>query len=407
MKFGTLSTHFSRVAAKLLSDHEIHNRHLSHYEFGGNEDLCRVFGNESWRSRDARFLRLADEEEMSEVTSVAWDDSRGDNPDGAAQWRLSLKDVWAMGLSRRNDLMVIGVRSDGQILIVVAGNGSSQSQMAHLFGLPGDLGEEFFVADFENGEDRELDLASVLTLESLGIAAIAQPPEADRTLSEMGPEFPSPDDLFGAALKHAYAVDPIADPDGALVERVLFEMSLFGKAERDGRRDHAKALMEAFMESDAEDLDDFLDHVETLADRRLSYVRSAIGSHADLILNAHGVECERNAATEGDSHVDFLFPSSEAYRDSSFPVSRLCVLRVEAMFRAHWWDVKSDAKRIEQKHLLSLEGTISERQSDVMLECGITLVSPACLHRTFTARQLSSIMNVREFIEEMKQRQRG
>lgn len=65
----------------------------------------------------------------------------------------------------------------------------------------------------------------------------------------------------------------------------------------------------------------------------------------------------------------------------------------------------SEADRIEKKHLLSLEATISSNQTDEMQAKNLQLVLPRRLHNTYTEKQQLWLMDVFSFIELVRERQ--
>lgn len=64
-----------------------------------------------------------------------------------------------------------------------------------------------------------------------------------------------------------------------------------------------------------------------------------------------------------------------------------------------WRQVLSEAKRIQQKHLFTLEPGISENQTAEMKVKRLQLVLPNSLHETYKPSQKGSLMNLREFVE--------
>ena len=60
-----------------------------------------------------------------------------------------------------------------------------------------------------------------------------------------------------------------------------------------------------------------------------------------------------------------------------------------------------EADRIAIKHLLTLEPGISRRQTDEMTAQSVVLVVPSSIEETFTAKQRSQLMTVRDFLNEL------
>ncbi len=64
-----------------------------------------------------------------------------------------------------------------------------------------------------------------------------------------------------------------------------------------------------------------------------------------------------------------------------------------------------EADRIERKHLITLEGAISDNQTNEMISRRLQLVVPKEIHSTFTARQQSWLYSVKDYLEEIREKQ--
>ncbi|UXU75523.1 MULTISPECIES: type II restriction endonuclease [unclassified Paracoccus (in: a-proteobacteria)] len=405
MRYGSLSDHFVRVAAKRLAVVEADTRRSNQHEFNGVEALRNVLGPEEFRNRSARFIWLGGENEgVTDTAPVSWYDSRRNQPHRSSEWRLYFKANAVMELAAEGDLLVIGLRPDGELLFIVAPERSTlENQIAWLFGLDGELGGGFRFASFEGREDRGLDFVANYVLEELGIEPAE--PEADlldRIVADWGREFPPSRELSAAARRHAVAPDPREDADGALMGWMEFEEALFRRLER---RVVAERLGTGFATDGEADVDGFLSFSLSVQNRRKSRMGLSLENHVEAVLTACGIRHERGARTEGNSRPDFLFPSSAAYRDPCFDPLLLSMLGVKSTLKDRWRQVLAEAARIERKHLLTLEPGISVAQTDEMIRNALQLVVPAALHRTFTTPQAAWLMDFRNFLGVVAERQ--
>lgn len=405
MRYGSLSDHFVRIAAKRLAAVEADTSRSNQHEFNGVEALRNVLGSEEFRNRPARFIWLGGENEgVTDTAPVSWYDSRRNQPRRSAEWRLYFKANTVMELSSERDLLVIGLRADGEILFIVAPEGSTlENQIAWLFGLDGDLGGGFRFADYEGRNDRGLDFVANYVLEELGIEPAE--PEADRLdhiVADWGLVFPPSRELSAAARKHVGAPDPREDADGALLVWIEFEEALFRRLER---LVVAERLRTGFAGAGEADVDGFLSFSLSVQNRRKSRMGLSLENHVEAILTACGIRHERGARTEGNSRPDFLFPCSADYRDPAFDPLLLSMLGVKSTLKDRWRQVLAEAARIDRKHLLTLEPGISVAQTDEMARNALQLVVPAGLHRTFTGPQSAWLMNFRDFLGELSERQ--
>jgi len=109
--------------------------------------------------------------------------------------------------------------------------------------------------------------------------------------------------------------------------------------------------------------------------------------------------------TENRAKPDFVFPSIIHYHDADFPAIRLTMLGVKSTCKDRWRQVLSEARRIEKKHLFTLEPGISENQTNEMMENKLTLVLPKQLHSSYKPAQQTSLMQLKHFIELARERQ--
>lgn len=65
----------------------------------------------------------------------------------------------------------------------------------------------------------------------------------------------------------------------------------------------------------------------------------------------------------------------------------------------------AEADRIENKHLLTLEPSISVAQTDEMRDKKLTLVLPEALHLSYTSYQRSWLLSLDGFIRILQERQ--
>lgn len=81
------------------------------------------------------------------------------------------------------------------------------------------------------------------------------------------------------------------------------------------------------------------------------------------------------------------------------------MLGVKSTCKDRWRQVLSEARRIENKHLFTLEPGISENQTAEMGENRLTLVLPKSLHDSYKPVQQASLMQLGQFIELARKRQ--
>ena len=138
MKAGHLSQYFVGVAAKRLSAVESDIFRSHQHEFNGVEDLKRIFGQAQGKKKfTARFIYLNDNNDEPVVSDgfLTWYDARENHPK-RTEHRLYFPSTTVSDCAAEGDLLVIGKRPDGSVLVIVAENGSTISnQIQWLFGI--------------------------------------------------------------------------------------------------------------------------------------------------------------------------------------------------------------------------------------------------------------------------------
>lgn len=81
------------------------------------------------------------------------------------------------------------------------------------------------------------------------------------------------------------------------------------------------------------------------------------------------------------------------------------MLGVKTTCKDRWRQVLSEAKRIDLKHLLTLEPGISDNQTNEMKAHNLQLVLPKSLHQSYNQNQRSWLMDIKDFLGLIKERQ--
>ena len=309
-----------------------------------------------------------------------------------------------MDLAAEGDLLIVAKKSSGEITIVVVAAGSTaENQLRWLFGIREVVSSNFDLKRIEGNSDVEVDFAVRHVLDELGIAV--EIPEADRLdelLQPFAGQFPSTAVLSAFARGTLHDVAPRDDPDAALLAWMEQEEKLFRRLERQIVGDRLK---EGFTSEDGVDVDEFISYSLSVHNRRKSRAGHALENHVEEILNAFAIRFCRHAKTENKSKPDFLFPGAREYHDPDYPSTQLTMLGAKSTCKDRWRQVLSEAQRIPEKHLLTLEPGISENQTNEMAHNRLQLVLPRPLHNTYGEIQRAWLMDLNEFLAVVGQRQ--
>jgi hypothetical protein len=344
-----------------------------------------------------KFVYLDDTiEPESELSSMTWYDARAKHPT-RSECRLYYPPNYVMNGAAEGDYMVIALLREGAdpeadaVVIISPAASSTAAQLQALFGLEASI--QLDVETLPMG--RDLSLTSRMLIESLGyeVAAI-QDDALEVMLARFGDGFPVTSEFSAFARSRATEIDPLDDPDRALMLWMDEEESLFRTLERH--------LVGSRLIDVVGDVDRTLEIAMQTFQRRRSRAGKALENHVGYILATFGIEFESQAYTEGRKQPDFLFPGSMAYHDPNFPDDRLRMLAVKTTCKDRWRQVLSEADRIPRKHLLTMEAPISRAQTDEMASRDLTIVLPLPLHELFEPQQQFKLLGLQTLLSELR-----
>lgn len=405
MRRGMLSDLFVGVVAKQLTLVETITERSNQHEFQGTRPLRRLMGDEDRRGIPTRFIWISGEQEaLAEDGFMSWSNVRKGKP-RAPEYHLYYSGNSVTELMRAGDMLFLALQRDGSVLVVITPAGTIQNQLMWLFGLEEQPELGFTYQEISADQSAELDFAARYILDELGIEP--EEPEADRLdslIEQFGLQFPTTrvfSDLARASLIDVSAAD---DPDQALIDWMDREEQLFRRLER---RIVAARIGDGFGAADGADVDGFLSFSLSVQNRRKARAGQALENHLEAVFQAQGIRYVRGAETENRNKPDFLFPGQAEYRDPAFPAARLTMLGAKSTLKDRWRQVLSEAVRIEEKHLLTLEPGISENQTNEMQAKKLQLVVPQRLHATYRPAQRVWLMGLADFMPLVRSRQQN
>jgi len=152
------------------------------------------------------------------------------------------------------------------------------------------------------------------------------------------------------------------------------------------------------------DVDDFIHTAQSITNRRKSRAGRSLENHVAYLLDAAAVPYAPRPRIDGKVEPDILIPSKEAYEDPNFPTEHLCVVGVKTTCKDRWRQVLSEGKRIEKKHILTVQPGISSNQLAEMREKNVTLIVPQSLHKEYPKDTGINLLTVEQFIADMQAR---
>ena len=156
METENLSNYFKGVAVKRLSAVEADSDRSNQHEFNGVSGLKNIFGKDK-RIFETKLIYLGEKDEDAVTTDglLTWYDARENHPE-RTEHRLYFPTTAVSENSKKGDLLLIGEKPDGSVLVVVTkANSNIESQILWLFGLQ-QVGESFSTVEIKKETTMEL-----------------------------------------------------------------------------------------------------------------------------------------------------------------------------------------------------------------------------------------------------------
>ena len=299
-----------------------------------------------------------------------------------------------MHCASAGDLMIVARRPDDTLLVIIAEKDTTiEAQLLMLFELNID-DDKFHVKEKDDMANHHIDFVARFILEQIGIEIEEEESDfLEEMLYRFDGTFPS-----GETFSH-YARITLPDvicrdnPDAALIAWMEREESLFYTLEKHLLGNSLRELLIA----GEEEPDAYIERVKSALQRRRSRAGKALENHLDYLFTELGIKHTWEGETEDGNKPDFIFPSIESYHDANFKQDNLFMLAAKRTCKDRWRQILNEAGRIRNKHLLTIEPRISEKQTAQMQAANVQLVIPHGLHKTYTPAQQQWLMTVREF----------
>ncbi|MCY3673406.1 MAG: type II restriction endonuclease [Paracoccaceae bacterium] len=404
MKRGHLSNFFDGVGVKILSVVDAEPKSSNQHEIGTTKKMRKEFlGEEHQKKFNVTYILFGKEGNL--LTFHDWArhyDARINKP-RAAEWRLYYPSNQVTESMKPGDILFLAKERSGSLLFIVTPMDSTiEKQLTWLFGLE-PKGSAFLSKEISISE-RDLDISCRIILDEIGVEPdYSDDSELEAIIEKFGKKFPSTYELSSVVReKMSGIVNPIEDPDSALVSWINFEEMLFRLLEKNDVEDRLKM---GFYSNNEVDIDGFIKFSLSVHNRRKSRMGHSLEHHLKAIFDKNKLVYERGVITENNKKPDFLFPSKKAYDELPQNHPSLMILGAKSSCKDRWRQVLDEADKISLKHLLTLQPSVSVSQTNQMKQSGIQLVLPKEIHKTYTDKQQTWICSVKEFIEMVAKKQ--
>lgn len=152
-------------------------------------------------------------------------------------------------------------------------------------------------------------------------------------------------------------------------------------------------------------IDAFVRMANEVLNRRKSRAGKSLEHHLACIFTQNHLVFEEQAVTENNKKPDFLFPNAECYHNISFPADDLVVLGAKTTCKDRWRQVLTEADRVDEKYLFTLQQGISKNQLREMHDSRLTLVVPEKYIPSFPQEYQNEVKDLKSFISIVKTKQ--
>lgn len=394
-----LATIFSCVAHKTIASVDIPDRNSNQHEINGVAALKEMFGTGQTTRGSIRWHYFSDDREPEHtVDEFTFYDARarGSERTGRSEWRFYYYGDFLRRV-RQGDLLVITRGRDSSIdAFLIQKDSGWERAVRRLFRLEQNSSSFRALSRDVLAKD-ELGFLERRVLEEIGLAddLAALPSDEDLVLREFGERFPGTKEMSAFARKH---VDPAdAGPDDLIASWISREERFFKALEN--------VIVGKRLEQGFNSTEDFIKYSLSVQNRRKSRMGYALQNHLEEIFRIHNLQFCPQAKTERNNTPDFIFPGEAEYHDPEYDESLLVMLGCKSTSKDRWRQVLTEADRIKQKHLFTLEAGISAAQTKEMMKKDLRLVIPSMLHCTYKPEQLHEIESLGDFISHVSRKQ--
>lgn len=391
---SSLNSYFSGVATKYLSAVDATPSKSNQHEIGSNK-FTAILGDPGTSNItfEATFLYFdpVNDQIESSKGQVTWYDSRKNQPKRSAEYRLYYPDNAVTQSLKEGDFCLIGRQSSGELLIAIAPRDTPEEyRLRHLFGL--DQPSRTWQVE-SSIKDFKLNLATRQILEAIGIELeVSSDIDIDKLLAKFGSAFPTTKEFSKYARDTVRdKISALEDPDGALEAWMAYEEDLFRAMEKTIVKEQ---LIKGFAE-----VDEFIKYSLSVQNRRKSRVGHALENHLSAVFDANSIRYARGARTENNSRPDFIFPGSVEYHDPAVGSPPLRMLGAKTTCKDRWRQVLTEAQKIPNKHLFTLETALTANQLQEMNASSLTIVSTPDVLLTYPAASSGWTMTLSQFIK--------
>lgn len=185
-------------------------------------------------------------------------------------------------------------------------------------------------------------------------------------------------------------------PDKELTGWIRMEFDLFSRMEEAA---YGELVYKGFSS-----MEEFVKTANSILNRRKSRAGKSLENHLAAIFDGNQLTYEAQVVTELRKRPDFVFPGGMAYHDLKWPAEKLIVMGAKTTCKDRWRQVLSEAARVKEKYLFTLQQAISSQQLAEMQSEEVRLVVPREYIGHYPREYQESILSLAEFIGMVKEK---
>lgn len=186
-------------------------------------------------------------------------------------------------------------------------------------------------------------------------------------------------------------------PDETLLHWVDTEYVLFQMVEQ--------KIYEPIITEPFKDVPSFVEVANKILNRRKSRAGKSLEHHLASVFDVSHIIYEEQVVTEENKKPDFIFPNGKCYHNFEFSANLLVSLAAKTTCKDRWRQVINEANRIPEKHLFTLQQSISSNQLKEMADEKVHLVVPHKYIHNYPIEYQSSIWDLNTFISFVREKQ--
>lgn len=189
----------------------------------------------------------------------------------------------------------------------------------------------------------------------------------------------------------------ITNPDSILLKWTEEEFRLFRAIEQ---ARYGNIVFNGF-----KSVEDFIVFANQVLNRRKSRAGKSLEYHLSAIFDGNKISYTSQCVTEGKKRPDFLFPSKEAYYDTTFSIEKICTLAAKTTCKDRWRQILNEANRLrdQNKYLCTMQQGISSDQMDEMESEKVVLVVPEPYISYYPKEKRVNIWTLGKFVNYVKE----